>query len=463
MPPGRLLKPQTLAANIQARRLIQRSSSPSQRHGTALEDDHSQATASSWPKDSRTSTCRDLVGADSPIGRRGLVRAARSRQHETLPGSRSQLPEDTVPQLIRKLKIDKEKSIDRKAREATERGFHAPSEETRKLQASNVRYYPASFPKLRDNGPYHVGEDPLPERVLIFKNLSKTLVEDDFRRLIPEGGEYLRVFPVRDPFTLQQSGNYTIVFPTAEAATAYRDAVYHTHLNLVRKHTRTSIFSKQLDLPPNFHINGENVSRLIKWFAILPNRATLSAQRFPSLSPTKTVLAMNGGYKEIVGREGKIQPKILFRVQGVSVSKTDIAAAIHHDGRERNLPWNIVNHGIALRQSWTSDLSQNTVAVETTHDVVDESNSKAMGNSEGDLPSDSSSPEELNDNGYNEPWVLTFATHLEAQRFARAWHMRPFPVPPVDSPGFEDFTPRVRHKKSKNREQETLVLAEVLW
>ena len=66
---------------------------------------------------------------------------------------------------------------------------------------------------------------PAKTSVLVLRNASKTLVEDDFRRLIPQGkhlegwkldeGDIVRVIPGRDLNTLAQKGYYFLLFSSA--------------------------------------------------------------------------------------------------------------------------------------------------------------------------------------------------------------------------------------------------------
>jgi hypothetical protein len=215
------------------------------------------------------------------------------------------------------------------------------------------------------------------------------------------------------------------------------------------------MFSKQLTLPPNFHINGENVSQLIKFFALVPNHAALYSLRFGELSAEKSMAVRNGGYTDILGRNGRITPKVRLRIEGVSVTNKDVLAAIIHDGRERNLEWSVsISHTVRSSDTEPLNLLQ-CVADETEGPLSDQHIDDAAIDPGGEAGTESP--------GYNEPYIISLTSHVEAQRFARAWNMRPFPIPPTESPWIKEFSPRVRHIRADNRHHNTLVRTEVLW
>lgn len=56
---------------------------------------------------------------------------------------------------------------------------------------SPLRYYDAPPTKIPERR-YQIGDLPLENRVLLFKSLNRELIDDDFRRLIPPGGDYIR-------------------------------------------------------------------------------------------------------------------------------------------------------------------------------------------------------------------------------------------------------------------------------
>lgn len=291
---------------------------------------------------------------------------------------------------------------------------------------------------------------------------SKSLTEEDFRNIIPRGlhmqewtqrGEFIKVFPKRDPWTLEQTGNYYIIFSNEENAKAYKAHVSHVH-ELARQHTPTSLTS-EIAPPPGYIINGEDVFSLVQSYTLIPPQQKLFLQLLVApFTPLQQNLFKRGGYAQILGegREGVAQVLIIF-LEGRQPSYFDISDAIHLDGQRRGLEWKLQSSESAIRK------------VDMREAVKKEDNGPlfevgdTLSGVEADGPLDSGRrkrtvQDRLTTPTYGQRWILSFESVEEAKRFALQWHGRAFP-----------WHKRASRKWKEDRfgEQILMVRAEVLW
>lgn len=302
--------------------------------------------------------------------------------------------------------------------------------------------------------------------VLELRYASKSLTEEDFRSLIPRGlhmqewtqrGEFVKVIPKRDPWTLEQTGNYYIVFNNEEDAKAYKQHVSHVH-DLAKQHTLTSLTS-EIAPPPGYIINGEDVSGLVQSYALIPPQQKLFLQYLvPPFTPLQQNIFKRGGYAQILGegREGVAQVLVVF-LEGRQPSYFEISDAIHLDGKRRGLEWRLLPGETAIRKVDMREQQQKKKEEISLfeRDFGDEGEMDAL----GDLEAEGGKRKRtVRDRAktptYGQRWILSFETVDEAKRFALQWHGRAFP--------WHDRAMRKRHGRGFG-EQVLMVRAEFLW
>ncbi|KAI9817361.1 MAG: hypothetical protein M1832_004667 [Thelocarpon impressellum] len=250
--------------------------------------------------------------------------------------------------------------------------------------------------------------------VLVLHNASKSLVESDFRRIIPDGkyikgwkgeGDILKVIPGRDPNTLSPLGFYYILFSTPSSAHAYRDHVLRLH-RLSRTYTPHSLQSP-IAPPPGYLIDGEDVHTLLQSYNLVPPSQNLTLKTLtPPFSTTVQRLLRNGGYERLKMRNALTTDNtVLIHIDGgPHLTTRALQKVLDADGRHtRNgMPWRLAGDG------------------------------RPISKLDAPLEPDEDAPEVVPAPKRPAPvaprWLVEFADRDEASRFVRAWHKRPLPL-----------------------------------
>ncbi|KAL8715005.1 MAG: hypothetical protein Q9220_000962 [cf. Caloplaca sp. 1 TL-2023] len=266
--------------------------------------------------------------------------------------------------------------------------------------------------------------------ILVLSRASKSLIEADFRRLVPQGqhiegwtgpGDIWKVIPARDPTTLQQINHYYLLFPNPAYARTYQNRVTKLH-NLAQTHTLKSIESPILP-PLTELVEGEDVQTLLQDYALCPSSQRIHiTSMFAPFGPAVSRIVEYRGYPQITQPDDNTGRAVLFWVDGYLPTTHIVRFVIDQDGRDRGLPWATRGGGRFV-------------------EAVDS----------GNVPSeDTESLEEMNEEGRlrrSARWIIKLSDENEARRFVRSWHRRPFPIPGSDAA----------------RESPSLVNAEYLW
>ncbi|KAI9760624.1 MAG: hypothetical protein M1835_000140 [Candelina submexicana] len=284
--------------------------------------------------------------------------------------------------------------------------------------------------------------------VLLLGCASKSLVEEDFRRISPKGkhvegwkaeGDILKVIPRRDPTTLEPLGQYFLLFSSPSSAHAYYNHVRQQH-QISRTHTPRSL-SSPIAPPPGYLVDGQDVHALLQDYALKPPSQSLNLKRLKSpLTPYIRDLVNQGGYAQLIASESKSEYPILFTIDGSQPSTHAISEAIGHDGRKRGLPWALSTSKNAIKK--LEDPTPPQTATEDAQEKTDSSHLDASIDEPEKTPS--------HQTRYRQPrWIISFQNEAEAQRFVRMWHRRAFPMP--------------RGAGSIYGEPPPMVNAEILW
>lgn len=216
----------------------------------------------------------------------------------------------------------------------------------------------------------------------------------------------MEVIPGRDPDTLLQNGQYYILFSNPVYARAYQNHVSNLH-RMTRTHTPTSIESF-ISPPRGFLIEGEDVHALIQDYTLSPpsQRLSLKVVTAPYAGGVKDILA-KGGYEHLVRPNERAGRAVLIWVDGYRPNIYSIKRFIAHDGRHRGLAWALATDVSSIEMLEVPSGVPSELE-ETTY--MDDPELKLK---KSDLLR----------------WIVTFGDEIEARRFVRAWHRRPFPIP----------------------------------
>ncbi|THX81150.1 hypothetical protein D6D05_04272 [Aureobasidium pullulans] len=185
--------------------------------------------------------------------------------------------------------------------------------------------------------------------VLMLRNASKTLVEDDFTRLIPQGlhiegwaldqADIVKVVPGRNTSTLERANFYFILFSTRAAMNAYRTHVLKLH-SLAARHVQSSLISP-IPPPPGYHLNGHDVDALLQSYTLVPPSRMMRLLPLPmSVSPSIVDIIQNLGYPDVVKGPLRKPYVVMIRLEGPQLPITMIKGVLSRVERERRIPWN---------------------------------------------------------------------------------------------------------------------------
>ncbi|KAK4996613.1 hypothetical protein LTR66_003812 [Elasticomyces elasticus] len=295
--------------------------------------------------------------------------------------------------------------------------------------------------------------------VLVLRNASKNLVDDDFRRLIPQGkhiegwtleqGDIIKeVIPGRDNYTLERQNYYFLLFKSALSAFTYQAHVRHLHA-MAQSHTPSSLTSP-LPAPPGYVVKGEDVHDLLQNYALIPPSRTIDLRQLkPPLTPYVESIIQHMGYPTRMRRKDRSEHEVLLHLEGPQLSKDMIRAAIFHDGQNRALHWTGGHEG--------------NIKV-TKLDSPSRASLSPLGSRK--LPDDDVFPQEGHEQSRNEhegddgeerktpmakpahKFIIDFDSDEAAQTFVTHWHRKEIPL--------ADFT-------YENGDTAPIVNAEVLW
>lgn len=182
--------------------------------------------------------------------------------------------------------------------------------------------------------------------VLDISPLPPSLLDTDFQRLASPGhhvdgwtGGLVKVLPSLHPQTKDHQGQYFLFFDTLLAARSYAD-------NLLNSATTSnpSNPSPLTLLPPSLprpriHIlSSTYLKSLLRRFYPPPSTAG-GAPRPPNLAPRPENLHASVFHPE---RDDALAARVRVRLIGSRITAATLRAAIARDGRERGLPWGVV-------------------------------------------------------------------------------------------------------------------------
>ena len=184
--------------------------------------------------------------------------------------------------------------------------------------------------------------------VLVLRNASKNLVEEDFRRLIPQGshlegwtleqGDIVKVIPGRDPITLEQSNYYYLLFSSSLSAFTYQGHATRVH-KIVASHTPSSILSPMMP-SPGMMANNMDANAAIQSFSLVAPTHPLDLRQLkPPLTPVMQAIVRNRGFPFLVTRDDRMPFEARLTLEGPQLHVSALQHLFMLDGKARELSW----------------------------------------------------------------------------------------------------------------------------
>ena len=184
--------------------------------------------------------------------------------------------------------------------------------------------------------------------VLVLRNASKNLTEEDFRRLIPQGkhmegwtlerGDIVKVIPGRNLATLEQQNYYYLLFSSALSAFAYQGHVTRIH-RTAASHSPTSL-TGPLPPPPGWMVDGLDAHDAINAYTLTSPAQNLSIRQLkPPLSPLLASIVQHQGWATLVNRPDKQPYELRLTLEGPQLQLSKIRHILYESGRDRALSW----------------------------------------------------------------------------------------------------------------------------
>lgn len=280
--------------------------------------------------------------------------------------------------------------------------------------------------------------------VLVMRNASKNLLEDDFRRLIPQGkhlegwsldqGDILKIIPGRDLATLAQLNFYYLLFANKISAFSYQGHATRI-FRMAATQTPSSLWSP-LAPPPGYMIDGIDAHAAIESFSLVPASQKLELRQLqPPLSPLMQSIVRNLGYAAFVRRPDKMPFEVRLTMEGPQLTRGAIRHMLLSSADDRALGWSGGDEKVPKITEWvpktnispaarTSRAHKMVLANERTEEEqmqVDILQQERLAQRIDLTSKDTDLPRRTPASVY----IIGFHTELAAQLFVRYWHRRP--------------------------------------
>lgn len=293
--------------------------------------------------------------------------------------------------------------------------------------------------------------------VLVLRNASKNLTEEDFRRLIPQGqhiegwtlaqGDIIRVVPGRDLATLAPQSYYYLLFKSPLSAFTYQGHATRIH-RIVATQTPTSMLSP-IPPPPGYMLQGMDANAAIESFSLVPPNQSLSLRQLkPPLSPMVESIVRYNGYAALVKRQDRMPYEARLTFEGPQLHPSRIRHILLLSGKDRGLSWSGGEDATPRVTKWEprfqtapSPMNEKSGAQKWASAVerVDEgkaerdafkSSSKVHLSRDGDTDHEASldvkaEQEQQKRRTSTLVYIVGFHTESAMQSFVRFWHRRP--------------------------------------
>lgn len=279
--------------------------------------------------------------------------------------------------------------------------------------------------------------------ILVLRNATPNLTEEDFRRLIPQGqhiegwtleqGDIIKVIPGRDMADLSPHNVHYLLFSSALSAFSYQGQVTRIH-NLASQHTPNSMTSP-IPPPPGYTIEGLDVHAAIEAYALVPPGQKLELRALkPPLSPAMQELIKHRGYPALMERENKMPFEARLTLEGPQLSMNAVRHEIMESGQKRGLSWSGGDTNTIQLSRWDSERwispvdfgesAWSRVAERSEDEEAKRARYRAERNKDDNT---NSSQQKRRSPGV--VYIVGFHTERAAQSFVQYWHRRPIGSP----------------------------------
>ncbi|KAK5169511.1 uncharacterized protein LTR77_005487 [Saxophila tyrrhenica] len=276
-------------------------------------------------------------------------------------------------------------------------------------------------------------------KVLVLRNASKNLVEDDFRRLVPRGqhmegwkmeqGDIIKHIPGRNWRTLERENHHYLLFSSFRSAFAYQSYATRIH-RLVAQHTPRNQLSPILP-PSGDIIQGLDANEAIESFTLTAPNAPMELRMLkPSLTPFVQLLVDHRGTPPLVERDDRMPYEARLTLEGPQLHGSSIRHLFMFSGRDRGLSWSGNDDPAPRITDWQPERRKMTPSAER-HGFEAErwKNSPhkfELKPIEDDIGPNSEQPADgLKQRTQQKVYVVGFHTENAMQSFVRFWHKRP--------------------------------------
>ena len=278
--------------------------------------------------------------------------------------------------------------------------------------------------------------------VLVLKNASTNLVEEDFRRLIPQGkhmegwsleqGDIIKIIPGRNLATLEQDNFYYLLFSSKLSAFTYQG--HATRISrLAASHTPSSMTSP-MPPPPGYMADGMDVHAAIESFALAPASQTLDLRQLqPPLSPMVASIVRNKGYGAVTHRRENMPFEVRLTLEGPQLQASNIRFILLGTAQDRSLAWSggdelspkITKYEPKTHVSPMDRGSRGARSIAHANERTEEEQMERDMAAEEKRLKKGDLMEQASRRTPNLVYILGFYTELAAQRFVQYWHRRP--------------------------------------
>ncbi|EMC92581.1 hypothetical protein BAUCODRAFT_114323 [Baudoinia panamericana UAMH 10762] len=282
--------------------------------------------------------------------------------------------------------------------------------------------------------------------VLVLRNASKNLVEEDFRRLVPQGqhmegwmleqGDIIKVLPGRDLATLEQGNYYYLLFKNRLSAFTYQGHVSRM-FQIVAQQTPTSTAS-QIPPPPGYKVLGMDAHAVLQAFTLVPASQKMDLRMLSHpMTPAMDSLVKHQGYKALVRRPDRMPFEVRLTLEGPQLQVPAIRHVLVETAKDRSLPWSGGDDNVPRITKWEPT---NPATTRDRHSpkagAVPAPDASELAATSGDHVEETRRSPQL-------VYILGFCTELAAQRFLRYWHRRPMTLSEdgIEHGHYDDIAP----------------------
>jgi hypothetical protein len=291
--------------------------------------------------------------------------------------------------------------------------------------------------------------------VLVLRNASLNLTEEDFRRLIPQGkhvegwtleqGDIYKVVPGRNLATLEQENYYYLLFSSQLSAYTYQGHVTRMS-RLVSMHMPSSVTSP-IPPPPGYMIEGLDAHAAIEAFALIPASQNLELRQLqPPLTPLLQSIVQHEGYPLIVSRKDKSPYEARLTLEGPQLQASSIRYVLRAAAKDLGLSWSGGNTSTPKITKWevpgTNGVPSPTDrSSRAAHLARKTSIAEQQQKSRESMTEEAKNPAEKTVYRAKAVYIVGFQTQGAVQRFIAFWHRRPMTWKGLEKEGEEDLPP----------------------